>query len=85
MTSEGWEPRGRSVTLTIHDGPRSRKRAGPRRIHETPLRRGRARRYGLRRLNMRGNGDVSRTWGRPQSQATVRSSPRPKPAWGKVP
>ena len=41
--------------------------------------------YGARRLSMRGNGMVSRTWGSPQIQATVRSMPRPKPACGNVP
>ena len=41
--------------------------------------------YGVIRSIMRGNGMVSRTWWRPQIQATVRSTPRPKPAWGTMP
>lgn len=42
-------------------------------------------RHGVRRLSMRGNGMSSRTWRRPVIQARVRSTPRPKPEWGKVP
>ncbi|MNI26110.1 hypothetical protein D3C73_797940 [compost metagenome] len=41
--------------------------------------------YGYRRYNVRGNGIVSRTWSNPQIQATVRSSPRPKPECGTEP
>ena len=40
---------------------------------------------GLRRLSMRGKGMVSRTCCKPQIHATVRSMPRPNPAWGKLP
>ena len=50
-----------------------------------PSGRGSLRFYGLSRVSMRGNGIVSRTWGRPQIHATVRSMPRPKPACGNVP
>ena len=32
-------------------------------------------------VNVRGKAMVSRTWSRPQIQATVRSTPRPKPLW----
>src|SRR5438132_14434877 len=37
---------------------------------------------GVSRSIIRGNGMVSRTWCRPQIQATVRSTPRPNPACG---
>ena len=43
------------------------------------------RRYGVKRSSMRGKGMVSRTWCRPQSQATMRSMPMPKPACGTEP
>ncbi len=41
--------------------------------------------YGLMRSIMRAKGMVSRTWCSPQIQATMRSTPAPKPAWGTVP
>jgi len=40
---------------------------------------------GRRRSSMRGNGIVSRTWCSPQSHATQRSTPMPKPACGTEP
>lgn len=48
-------------------------------------RQGKHARHGVRRLSMRGNGMSSRTWRRPVIQARVRSTPSPKPEWGKVP
>ena len=41
--------------------------------------------YGKRRFMSRGNGMNSRMWWRPVIHATVRSTPSPKPEWGKVP
>ena len=41
--------------------------------------------YGVIRSIIRANGIVSRTWCRPQIQATHRSTPMPKPACGTEP
>ena len=41
--------------------------------------------YGVRRLIILGKGMTSRMWETPHIQATVRSTPRPKPECGKVP
>jgi hypothetical protein len=41
--------------------------------------------YGVSRFSVRGKGLVWRMWSRPQTQATVRSRPRPKPLWGTLP
>ncbi len=41
--------------------------------------------YGVIRSIMRAKGMVSRTWCRPQIQATQRSTPMPKPACGAEP
>ena len=41
--------------------------------------------HGYRRFKRRGNGIVSRTCSTPESQATVRSKPRPNPECGTEP
>jgi two-component system, chemotaxis family, chemotaxis protein CheY len=50
-----------------------------------PTGRGGTPRHGVMRSIIRANGMVSRTWCRPQIQATQRSTPMPKPACGTVP
>jgi hypothetical protein len=41
--------------------------------------------YGVMRSIIRAKGMVSLTWWSPHIHPTVRSTPRPKPAWGTLP
>src|SRR5512140_1915256 len=71
----GWSGRARA--------PRARGGVGP--LFDAGPLAAAARAYGVMRSIMRAKGIVSRTWCSPHTQETVRSTPRPKPAWGAVP